>query len=116
MPNYKIYKKEQILRLVEEQENNGYFDNWIMPSNQDLELEYKIEYTFKGLGDTIYREMKSLGYDIDRNVFSNSSEFVEAVHDSDIVIVDSDLDEKIGYRSNCPDMECIIELIQGYAS
>lgn len=80
------------------------FNNWVMPSVKDLELEYNIEYKIKPL-------KKMLG-----DPWPTKEHFLKAASDGEIRTVSKSLNSKISYRSNTASKEQIISLIKGYAS
>lgn len=80
------------------------FNNWIIPSDKDIELEYKIEYDIKPLKR------------ITNNAFPTVEDFKEAVKSGEVVNVTKSFDRKISYRSRTKSKEEIISLIKGYAS
>jgi type IV secretory pathway VirB9-like protein len=80
------------------------FNNWIIPSDKDIELEYKIEYDIKPLKR------------ITNDAFPTVNDFKEAVKSGEVVNVTKSFDRKISYRSRTKSKEEIISLIKGYAS
>jgi hypothetical protein len=80
------------------------FTNWVLPSDKDLALEYKIEYQIKPL--------KNLTND----AFPTVQDFIKAVKKAKTINLTPAVDRKIEYRSRTKSKEAIISLIKGYAS
>lgn len=95
---------------------NVQFTNWVKPSNEDLALEYKLEYTFKYLGDEIQGIMESLGIEVSDDIFPDVNDFINAAKKSKVVIVDKSTDDKIRYRSSCQSINCLKSMIRSYKS
>jgi hypothetical protein len=87
-----------------------------MPSDEDLALEYNLEYEMKHLGSYIQDVMDEYGYDTGDSIFPNAMSFVKAAKAGRVIMVDKSLDNLIDYRSNCNSIECLISLIKGYRS
>jgi len=83
---------------------NVTFDNWVMPSDRDIRLEYKVEYEIKFLKDHT------------NDAFPTVEDFLQAVKDGQIIEVDEDLDYEIANRSRTEDKEDLLDLISTYAS
>lgn len=79
--------------------DNDSFDNWVMPSMEDLQREYKIEHDMKGLG-----------------AFSNFDEFLSSVKDGEVISITPEKDSEISYRSRTKNQEQLLSLIRGYRS
>jgi len=75
------------------------FNNWVMPSDSDLEREFRVEHQMKGL-----------------NYFETATDFIEAIKSSEIVTVNSSMDRKISGRSRTRDFNSLLSLIKGYRS
>jgi hypothetical protein len=75
------------------------FDNWIMPSMEDLQREYKIEHDMKGLG-----------------AFNNFEEFLSSVKDGEVISITPEKDSTISYRSRTKNQQQLLSLIKGYRS
>lgn len=103
-------------RLIQYINENTQFTNWIIPSDEDLALEYKLEYGLKNLGYEIENTMSDLGYQIHYNVFPDATSFVNAAKRGKVITIDKALDDKIEYRSSCTSIDCLIRLIKGYRS
>lgn len=80
------------------------FTNWVMPSDRDIALEYKIEYTIKPL-------KKMTG-----DAFPTVEDFIKAVKSAKIVDLSPSFDRKVQNRSRTKSKEQIMNLIKGYAS
>lgn len=80
------------------------FSNWVRPSDEDLALEYKIEYQIKPL--------KQLTGD----AFPDLQSFITAVDNAKIISVTDSIDRKISYRSRTKSKESLLSLIKSYAS
>lgn len=83
---------------------NKKFSNWVKPSKDDLELEYKIEYDIKPLKG------------LTGNAWPTVKDFLDSVKKAKVVTVTPAMDRKIEYRSNTKSKEEILSLIRGYAS
>jgi hypothetical protein len=80
------------------------FDNWVIPSDQKLEIEFKYEYQ---------------GHDRDRETdyaWKTLQEFIQAVNNSKAEMITPGIDDRVGYRSGCETKEDLIGLISGYRS
>lgn len=77
---------------------------WKVPSEQQLRLEYEIEYKMKRL-DVVYRDP-----------FPTAEEFVKAVKASPKFQVDPQTDRRILNRSRCRTMEQLRALVSKYRS
>ncbi len=75
------------------------FNNWVIPSDSDLEREFRVEHEMKGL-----------------NYFESSSDFIQSVKNSEIVTVTPSMDRKISGRSHTDSFEELLSLIKGYRS
>ena len=78
------------------------YDNWIMPDEDALRLEYKIEYQIKPMSR--------------RNLWPEYEDFKLAIESGEVRTVDRALDRKIDNRSNTQSYEDLLGLIKGYAS
>lgn len=79
--------------------DNGSFDNWVMPSMEDLEREYRIEHEMKGL-----------------EAFDSLEEYLSAVNDGEVVTITPEEDGEIGGRSFTSDQESLLRMIRNYRS
>jgi hypothetical protein len=95
MISFITYLKEEKVRS---------FTNWISPSDEDIALEYKIEYEIKPL-----KKMTN-------DAFPTLADFKTAVKNAKAVKLTPSLDSKVQYRSRTSSKEQIINLIKGYAS
>lgn len=75
------------------------FNNWKMPDENQLKLEFKVEQVLKR-----------------RNWFKDYEDFLQKVESGQIISVNRQLDNKIGYRSQTQDQEELLDLISSYAS
>ncbi len=80
------------------------FDNWVRPTDKDLELEYKIEYEIKPLKN------------MTGNAFPTVDDFKKAAKAAKVLKMTPSVDSKIAYRSHTKTKKDIISLIKGYAS
>ena len=81
------------------------FNNWVMPSVDDLSREYKVEYILKDLPDVI---------NIDP--FPTEKSFIEAVNSSKTEKITRDMDKSISYRSRINNKNDLLSLIKSYRS
>ena len=102
-------------KLIQYLVENTQFTNWVLPSDEDLALEYKLEYDYKDLGYLIQNRMEEYGYDVDEEIFPNAASFIKAAKTGRVVTVTKSMDNSIEYRSGCGSVECLISLIKGYA-
>jgi hypothetical protein len=79
--------------------DNGSFDNWVMPSMEDLEREYRIEHEMKGL-----------------EAFDSLEEYLSAVNEGEVVTITPEEDDVIGGRSFTSNQENLLRMIRGYRS
>lgn len=91
--------KEHVLALLESSSTS-----WTRPTDKDLELEYKIEYSIKPLKG------------MTNNAFPTVESFKEAARQGEVVSLTPTMDKKITYRSHTRSKEQLISLIKGYAS
>lgn len=75
------------------------FNNWVMPSNDILKREFKVEH-----------ELKRLRY------FDDEEAFIDAVKQGKIITVNDSLDKRIHRRSRTADFDSLFRLIRGYRS
>jgi len=80
------------------------FTNWVVPSDKDIALEYKIEYEIKPLKQ------------LTNNAFPTVDDFIKAVKKAKVIDITPSVDRKIQYRSKTRSKEQIISLIKNYAS
>lgn len=88
----------QRIREVMGLDNNS-FDNWVMPSMEDLQREYRIEHDMKGL-----------------EAFESFEEFLGAVKDGEVVTITPEEDDEIGGRSHTSNQESLLRMIRNYRS
>lgn len=89
----------ELFQLIQEVERVR-FSNWVMPDDNQLRLEYKIEHQLKN-----------------RNFFYNEEEFLNKVkNESDIIEVDKNFDQNIDNRSRTTSREELLSLIRTYRS
>jgi hypothetical protein len=79
--------------------NKVMFSNWIFPSEQELELEYRVEHDLKG-----------------KQFFENYDDFRSRIDLSSIEVITPEKDQKIGYRSNTETKEELLGLLKTYRS
>ena len=80
------------------------FNNWKMPSVDEINLEWKLEYVNKNLGRMC------------NGAFDKFDDFKKAVMKAEKVIITPAEDRKIEYRSHTRSKEELINLIKGYRS
>ena len=97
-PNTNLQENIQRIKEVMGIDNEP-FNNWVMPSMEDLQREYKIEH-----------EMKHLG------AFNDFESFLSAVKDGEVMSVPPEKDAKINYRSRTKNQEQLLSLIKSYRS
>jgi hypothetical protein len=85
-------------------ENNIAFDNWVIPSDQKLEIEFKYEYQGHNRDEETDYAWETL------------QDFIQAVNNSEVEIITPEIDNRIGYRSGCKTKEDLISLISTYRS
>jgi hypothetical protein len=91
-----MFTKKTLIGILKEQME---FDNWKLPSLEQLMLEYKVEHTLKG------------------NDFWNSEEdFLDAVENGEIISISKEEDRNISYRSRTRSKEDLLSLIRSYRS
>lgn len=78
------------------------FNNWKVPDEDSLKLEYQIEYTIKPLSN--------MGY------WPTYDDFRQAVAEAEVVSISPEEDDQIAYRSNTKSFDDLLGLIKGYAS
>jgi len=83
--------------------NQQVYNNWIVPSDSSLALEYKVEY--------LNHIKPHYG-----NIFKSVNDFINIVHNSEIITVTSSIDQRIGNRSHTESFEELHDLISGYRS
>jgi len=98
--NYEDQKGSYIPMVKKIAENNTQsFSNWVMPSEDKLRLEFRVE-----------QELKR------RNFFKDYEDFRQKIEQAEVVEVTPEMDSRIGYRSNTQSKEELIDLISTYAS
>jgi hypothetical protein len=80
-------------------EGEEYFDNWVLPSLDQLKLEYKVEHELKN-----------------NHFFDSEEDFIKACEDGEIVEITDEMDRKITYRSRTKSQKDLFDLISGYTS
>lgn len=88
----------QRIREVMGLDNNS-FDNWVKPSMEDLQREYRIEHDMKGL-----------------EAFDSFDDFLSAVNEGEVVTITPEEDDEIGGRSQTSNQESLLKMIRGYRS
>jgi hypothetical protein len=79
------------------------FNNWVKLTEEDIELEYKVEYMFH------------IRYHFGE-IFPSIDDFKKAINKARIMTITKEIDYRIGNRSYCNDIECIFSLIRTYRS
>jgi hypothetical protein len=91
-----MFTKKTLIGILKEQME---FDNWKLPSLEQLMFEFKVEHTLKG------------------NDFWNSEEdFLEAIENAEVISISKEEDRNISYRSRTRSKEDLLSLIRGYRS
>jgi hypothetical protein len=80
------------------------YHHWVVPSEEKLRLEYKVEYQLKNLGALL------------GNPFPTVESFLEAVRNPFTEVITREADQKIQNRSRCPDMQSLRALVSRYRS
>jgi hypothetical protein len=75
------------------------FDNWKVPLEDKLKLEFQREHESKG-----------------NDFFDSEEDFINAVKNADIITVTNEDDKLIDYRSRTTDKEDLLDLISTYRS
>jgi len=91
---------KQYIRMLIENES---FDNWVMPDDKAIELEYNVEYK--------HHTRYSFG-----DIFPTVEDFKEAVHSGKQVKLTKEMDRSVGNRSRTSDMEDLRDLVSSYRS
>lgn len=78
---------------------------WVMPSDEDLKLEWKLEY-----------ENKNLGRLIGRDVWPTAEDFLKAAKSAEHKVITPQIDKKIAYRSHTSSQDELISLLKSYRS
>jgi len=89
-----MIKLIDILREISTQ-----FNNWKVPSPQQLTAEYRIEHELKG-----------------NDFFDSEAEFIDAVRNGEIITVTPQIDASIDYRSGTDSYDELLNLIKSYRS
>lgn len=87
--------KEELTKLLE----NKSFNNWVVPSEQVLKREYKVEVEMKGNED-----------------FDSEEEFLEACKNGKVIEITPEMDDEIDNRSQTQSKEELIGLVSSYRS
>jgi hypothetical protein len=80
------------------------FSNWVVPSDSDIALEYKVEYDIKPL-----KRMTN-------DAFPTVEDFKQAVANAKVIKLTPDVDDQIDYRAKTFNKAGAIKMIQQYAS
>lgn len=91
-----MFTKKTLIGILKEQME---FDNWKLPSLEQLMLEYKVEHTLKG-----------------NDFWDSEEDFLEAVENGEIISISKEEDRNISYRSRTRSKEDLLSLIRGYRS
>ncbi len=78
---------------------------WIRPNDNQIALEYKVEYTFKP-------ELQR----ITGNAFPSLETFKKAVNNAEVIEITPSMDRKIQNRSYTKNKKELLSLVKGYAS
>lgn len=84
---------------------NASFNAWVRPDEQQLRLEYKVEY-----------EIKSAAKSWTGNAWPTYEDFRQAAMNGREVTVNKSMDSRIGYRSSTNSQEELLSMIKNYAS
>lgn len=88
--------ESQVLKILKESTD---YNAWVMPSEDKLKLEFKIEHTFKG-----------------NDFWEDESDFLNAINSAKIEVITPDKDRKIRYRSRTQSFDDLHDLISTYGS
>lgn len=77
----------------------GTFNNWKVPSEDKLRLEFRVEQELKG-----------------NTFFKNYEDFKQKIQDAKVMEITPQLDNSIEYRSQTEDQEELLDLISTYSS
>jgi hypothetical protein len=91
--------KDNTPDLSESKEQPILFNNWKVPSLQQLKLEYKVEHELKN-----------------KDFFDSEEEFLSSIQNGSIVSLNKYDDYDIDYRSGTTSKEELLSLIKGYRS
>jgi hypothetical protein len=80
------------------------YNNWKIPSHDEIALEYKLEYVNKGLDGMC------------DGAFNTFEKFLKAVMSAKVTEVTPAMDKKIDYRSRTKTKDQLINLLKGYRS
>lgn len=80
------------------------FNNWVHPSDDILQREYKVEYVLKGMGQRF------------GDPFPTAKDFLRACHQGEIVEITPQMDSSISNRSHTRTKEQLLDLIRSYRS
>ena len=89
----------RLIGLLQEIDSKINFTNWVMPSNDVLKREYKVEHTLKG-----------------SNYFPSEKDFIDAVKGGKVTAITNAIDRTIQRRSRTSDFDSLFRLIRGYRS
>ena len=89
----------KLLNILMEAEGKINFTNWVMPTNDILKREFKVEHELKGL-----------------HLFDDENSFINAVKGGKIITVTDSIDRTIQRRSRTSDFDSLFRLIRGYRS
>lgn len=92
-----ILLRKLIKEMIEDV--NVQFSNWKRPSDDQLKNEFEREHRSKG-----------------NDFFDSEEDFIEAIHNADEIIITSNDDSLIDYRSGTRSKEELLRLIKGYRS
>lgn len=91
-----MFTKKTLIGILKEQME---FDNWKLPSLEQLMLEFKVEHTLKG-----------------NDFWDSEEDFLEAIENAEVISISKEEDRKISYRSRTRSKEDLLSLIRGYRS
>jgi hypothetical protein len=80
------------------------YTNWQFPSDEQLRLEYKLEYVNKNLDK------------MTNNAYPNESAFVNAAKSANVISLTKEMDRKVSYRSHTKTKDELVGLLKGYRS
>ena len=86
----------RLFDLLQEIEGKINFTNWVVPSDDVLKREYKVEHTLKGL-----------------HYFTSEKDFIDAVKGGKITTINNAIDRTIQRRSRTSDFDSLFRLIVG---
>jgi len=88
-----------MIKLIDLLRENTQFNNWKLPSLDQLKKEFKVENNLKG-----------------NNFWGSEEEFLDSIKKGKIITITPSEDQNIDYRSGTTSYEDLLDLIQSYRS